>query len=325
MGVLVLLAVAATYRFFGGRPPVVVWTGTVEARTALVGSRTGGRVDEIFVREADHVEAGQPLLRLEEGDLPAQREAALAAREEARAQLARLVSRARPGATARAAEIATARARLSEATAVLEKARIDAARARRLAAGGAVPLVDVEDAETVVRTSEARRDQQAEALRQLETGTASDRDVATAAVRAAEARLAAVDVAIRELVITASRSARVETLDLRPGDILAPNAAAATLLEDDQLFVRIYIPETQLGFARTGQEVLLRVDSFPDRRFRGFIAHIAGVGEYTPRNLQTADERAAQVFAARVEIVEGRHVLRAGMAAFVDVSPPEAP
>ncbi len=126
------------------------------------------------------------------------------------------------------------------------------------------------------------------------------------------------DVLIGELVIRAPRASHVESLDLRPGDILAPNATAGSLVEDDQLYVRIYIPETQLGFVHTGQEVPISVDSFPGRSFHGVVEHVNQVGEYSPRNLQTADERANQVFATRVGLRPDAD-LRAGMAAFVRV------
>jgi multidrug resistance efflux pump len=112
----------------------------------------------------------------------------------------------------------------------------------------------------------------------------------------------------------------VEALELRPGDLLSPNATAATLVEDDQLFVRIYVPETHLGKMSPGSEVPVRVDSFPNRTFTGVVENIASEGEYTPRNLQTPDERAGQVFAARIGLhPEGLRQLRAGMAAYVTV------
>src|SRR5262249_18354711 len=114
-------------------------------------------------------------------------------------------------------------------------------------------------------------------------------------------------------------SARVEALDLRPGDIIAPNTTAATLIEDDQLYVRIYVPETELGHIHVGDKVPINVDSFPGRSFEGVVQHINEVGEYSPCNLQTADERADQVFGTRIGILAGTDVLRAGMAAFIKV------
>jgi len=112
---------------------------------------------------------------------------------------------------------------------------------------------------------------------------------------------------------------RIESLDLRPGTILGPSATAATILEDNQLYVRIYVPETQIGRIHPGDEVPISVDSFPKRTFKGVVDHINAVGEYTPRNLQTADERADQVFATRISLREGADDLRAGMAAFITV------
>ena len=124
---------------------------------------------------------------------------------------------------------------------------------------------------------------------------------------------------IAELTIKAPVAARVEALDLRPGDIIAPNATALTLVEDDQLYVRIYVPETELGHIAIGKEVPIHVDSFPREAFRGVVQHINSVGEYSPRNLQTADERADQVFASRIGITGGAERLRAGMAATITV------
>jgi HlyD family secretion protein len=119
-------------------------------------------------------------------------------------------------------------------------------------------------------------------------------------------------------VIRAPSAARVEALDLRPGDILAPNAPAAALLEEGQLYVRIYVPETEIGHIKVGDSVPITVDSFGAREFPGKVEHIDEKGEYSPRNLQTADERADQVFAARIGLV-GNPELRAGMAATIHV------
>ena len=167
------------------------------------------------------------------------------------------------------------------------------------------------------------RDAQVAALRaqldELLHGTPQDVKSAQGMVDAARGRLQQIDVMLDELTIRAPRAARVESLDLRPGDILAPNAPAATLLEPAELYVRIYVPETQIGHVRPGQQVPIAVDSFPGRAFAGRVESVASEGEFSPRNLQTADERADQVFATRVRIEEGADVLRAGMAAFVRV------
>jgi multidrug resistance efflux pump len=231
---------------------------------------------------------------------------------------------------------------------MVAQARLDAERAHKLAAAGAAGAAEVDLADTRLRTALADRDAAGQVLAELEAGAriedrrqavaradearaaerlvtsgarVEDLTVARAQLDAARARVEQLDLAIAELEIRAPRDARVQSLSLRPGDLLTPNAPAATLLEDDQLFVRIYVPETVIGRVRVGQDVLISVDSFPGERFPGKVTFISEVGEYTPRNLQTADERADQVFAVRIEVAPGsaRDRLRAGMAAFAHV------
>ena len=247
----------------------------------------------------------------------------------------------------RAEEVAAAEARLAQTQAQVDQAKLDNDRARRLAADQAIPQAEADSAETGLRTASALRDAQQKVLDELRAGSRAE-DKAQAAARAAEAEAAAklviegarvedlraaqaevdaakarvdqLDVMLAELTIRApDAAARVESLDLRPGDILAPNAPAATLLEDGQLYVRIYVPETEIGRVHVDQKVPISVDSFPDRTFAGKVEFIAKRGEYSPRNLQTADERADQVFAMRVGLVEGKDELRAGMAANIHV------
>lgn len=247
---------------------------------------------------------------------------------------------------ARAEQIAAAKARLVAAQVAVDKAKLDADRAEKLLATQAISQGQLDDAQALLKGATAQRDAASQELDELRNGSRRE-DIAQAAARAAEARASAqlveagsrvedieaaqasveasqgkldqIDVMLSELLIRAPRAARVESLDLRPGDILAPNATAASLVEDDQLYVRIYVPETQIGHIHPGQEVPIAVDSFPHRTFRGVVEYVNSVGEYSPRNLQTADERADQVFAARVGIREGLGELRAGMAAFIYV------
>jgi multidrug resistance efflux pump len=317
--VLLLIVVAAVVTYVGYRvrraPAPLEWSGTVEAHTIQVGSRVGGRVLEVGVREGDTVAAGQPLVTLEKGDLPAQRIIAQGQLEQAEGVLQKVASRTLP--TARRAELAEAQARLEAEQVMQEKAKLDDERTRKLFSAGAATRVDADNAGLALRTASA----QAAALRaQLETilhGTPEDVRSGKGLVDAAKGRVQQIDVMLDELVVRAPRPSRVESLDLRPGDILAPNAPAAKLLEPSELYVRIYVPETEIGHIHPGLEVPIFVDSFPGRAFRGRVESVASEGEFTPRNLQTADERADQVFASRVRIEDGADVLRAGMAAFV--------
>jgi membrane fusion protein YbhG len=353
------------YRFYLSRKPYE-WSGTVEAHTISVGSRAGGRIAKVLVREGDRVVAGQALLELEPGDWSAQLLQAKAQQMSAEAQLDNLKKGARPEeleqararsltaqaalqqamAGARPEQVQAAEARLAAQEVAVQKAMLDATREHQLAGVGASTRAELENSDMAVRAAVAQRDALKNQLDELKNGSrreevaqararqleqtasmklviAGTRDedvrVAEAAVEAARGRVQQVQAMVDELVIRAPLPARIEALDLRPGDILAPNAPAAVLLEEKELYVRIYVPETLLGRLRVGQAVPISVDSFPGREFRGVVKHINDVGEYSPRNLQTADERADQVFATRVELQEGFTELRAGMAAFIKV------
>jgi HlyD family secretion protein len=142
---------------------------------------------------------------------------------------------------------------------------------------------------------------------------------ARALVAIAKAKLAAVDGQLEELNIRAPKDARIEAIAVRPGDILRPDARAVTILEAGELYVRIYVPEPHLGRIKIGQQVPVSVDSFPKRRFNGRVEHINEVGEFTPRRLITTEERADEVFAARIALLEGEAELKAGMTAFIHV------
>jgi len=342
------------------------WSGTVEAHTISLGSRAGGRIAQVLVKEGDRVKPGDVILRLEPGDWPAQREQAEAQLAMAQATLDKLQAGARPEeiaaakaradsaqamlqettAGARSEEVATAQARLDGQQVAVDKAQKDAERLHKLAGAGAAIPADVDNADLAVRAAIAQRDALTHQLDELRHGARREQ-VAQAAARAAEVRASEqlvtagsrvedirvaeaqvqgaqgkvdqIKAMIDELAIKAPADARVEALDLRPGDLIAPSATAVTLVEDDQLYVRIYVPEIQLGHVHIGATVAIRVDSFPDETFPGVVQHINSVGEYSPRNLQTADERADQMFATRIGLSKAADRLRAGMSATIEV------
>jgi multidrug resistance efflux pump len=124
----------------------------------------------------------------------------------------------------------------------------------------------------------------------------------------------------RERQVLAPAAATVEVLDVRPGDLIAPNTPVATLLERDQIYVRIFIPETLIGRVHLGQKAEIRVDSFPNQVFSGTVEQINQQAEFLPRNVQTREERVHQVFGVKVRVDDSSHRVLAGMAADVKLS-----
>jgi len=156
------------------------------------------------------------------------------------------------------------------------------------------------------------------ALALMKKGSRSeDIAAARAAVEGQKAVIAALERQTAELKIAAPADGVVEAVDIRPGDLLAANAPALTVLETGELWVRAYVPENRLDLA-TGAKVRVTVDSFPGRDFVGKVTFVSRDAEFTPGNVQTVEERSKQVFRIRVTLdAEARKVLRAGMSADV--------
>jgi HlyD family secretion protein len=328
---LLLLIVAvvsyAGYTIYDHRKPHE-WSGTVEAKSISLGSRAGGRVKDVLIHEGALVKKNEPLVVLEAGDLEARKMIAQADIDAAEAFLQKLSNGARPE------ELSQAQARLNEAKAATASAQSIAGqqyaelnRGKSLHATGAISQAEQDARAAAARASGANamqasaRIQEASAALKLITGGTRDEDLraAKANVESAKGRYAIIQNQIDELTIKSPVEARVESVIIRPGDILRPDSVALTVLEESQLFVRIYVPETLMGRLTIGQQVPIYVDSFPKRSFTGTVEHINTVGEFTPRNLATPDERANEVFAARIALKDGHSDLRAGMAAFIKI------
>jgi len=290
--ILILLAAAAVLAataLYAGRfhrDTALQGSGTVEARNIRVGSKIGGRIDKVLVREGDSVQPGQVLITFDDKELKASLEQSRANAEKARRGF-------------RPEEIAEARAAAAQAKADYElkrngyrqediasaQAELDRAKAdeiariwistvttrsrRKISSQSNSAILPKPTGESLSLSNRARgtssMNSSAATVRgnrfrrsalpsgagesgKLERGNRrEDVDLAKAAYAYDEARF-------RERQVTAPSAATVEVLDVRPGDLIAPNTPVATLLEKDQIYVRIYIPETEIGRVKVGQK-----------------------------------------------------------------------
>lgn len=144
-----------------------------------------------------------------------------------------------------------------------------------------------------------------------------DKDEAAAKVAHLEAQLDELDVRRGERTVTAPERAVVETIGVRPGDIAAANQPLVTVLRAADLWVKAYISEVDLGHLRLGQPVEVTIDTYPGHRFQGLVKQISSISEFTPRNVQTIDERRHQVFGFKVRVDDPQGIFKSGMAATV--------
>src|SRR3989441_8732990 len=275
-----LLAATGLYAGWFRRDTALQGSGTVESRDIRVGSKIGGRIDKVLVREGDTVQPGQALTPFDEKELQASLEQPRANAEKARrgyrpeeiAEARAVAAQAKADYELkkngyRHEDIATAQADLDRAKADEIRTHLDFDRYDALARKDLVSKQQRDTAEAnwkvavaqqqsaqhkldelqrgyrleEIASAEAHYHQALANMEKLERGNRpEDVDLAKAAYAYDEARF-------RERQVTAPSAAIIEVLDVRPGDLIAPNTPVATLLEKDQIYVRIYIPETEYG------------------------------------------------------------------------------
>jgi len=139
--------------------------------------------------------------------------------------------------------------------------------------------------------------------------------VAQAQVRQAEAALEVLQVQLDKMTLRSPLAGLVTSRAINVGETAAPGATLLTVADLDEVTLTLYVPETQIGRVKVGQEVEVQVDSYPDRVFKGRVVHISSRAEFTPRNVQTREERVNMVFAVKVALPNPGHELKPGMPA----------
>ena len=145
--------------------------------------------------------------------------------------------------------------------------------------------------------------------------TAEEIAAVEAQVQQAQAQLDSARVLVDKLTLTAPASGQVLDVTAHNGELAVPGAPIVSLADLERVMLTVYVPEDQLGHVWIGQQVEVSVDSFPDRVFVGQVATIAHEAEFTPRNVQTQEERVNMVFAVKVVIPNPDHALKPGMPA----------
>ena len=348
--VAVVLGGTAVYAEWFRRDTALLGSGTVEARDIRVGSKVGGRIDKVLVREGERVESGQTLITFDDQELLASLDQSRAAAEKAkRGFRPEEIAEARAAAAEakanyelrvngyRREDIAAAQSDVDRAAADEVRARLDFERYEALAEKDLVSRQQRDTAQANWKMALAQRQNYQHKLDELKRGYRPEEIASAEAhyreteatldkfrrgnrpedIELAKAAYAYDQARFRERQVLAPSAAIVEVLDVRPGDIISPNTPVATLLEQDQIYVRIYIPETELGRVELGQKAEVRVDSFPKTVFEGVVEQINQQAEFLPRNVQTREERVHQVFGVKIRINDPAGHVLAGMAADV--------
>lgn len=314
IGAVVLVALGlAIYAFINRKPQnsgTLKVSGTIEVTSVALSFKIGGRMTERLVDEGQIVNAGQLVARLEDNELKQELDGRAAEVLASKALVADLE------AGSRREEIAQGEAALARTRADAERLSKDAVRAEALFKREVIPQKELDAARTgrdasaaVVREAEQR-------LKLLKSGPRPDAvKQARAKTEAVAAGMALAETRLAQSILTSPLSGLVLTKNAEPGEMLAPGAPVVTIGKMDEVWLRAYIPETELGRVKVGQTARVTVDSWPGRSFEGKISFISPEAEFTPKNVQTAKERVKLVYRIKITLANPKMELKPGMPA----------
>lgn len=247
--------------------------GRLEAERVDIATKFSGRVKELLVEEGDTVTAGQVLARMDTAELEAQLQEAEAAHNESEQQLDQAI------------------ALLAQRKSELALAEQEYERSRSLGEKGYTPLEKVEQRQSAKLTAEA-------AVRSADAGI----ERAKAAVAAAAARTKRIAETMKDSVLTAPRSGRIEYRVAQPGEVLPAGGRILTLLDLTDVYMTIFLPTDEAGPLEIGAEARIVPDAAPQYVVPATVSFVAADAQFTPKYVETQSEREKLMFRVKVRL-----------------------
>ena len=318
--VLLLLLVTAgvvVYRRAHGdrqQPNEMKLSGNIEAHESLVGFKVTGRIIELPVEEGQAVQSGQLLARLDDADY----RQAVAVDQATAAMRDRQLKLALAG--SRTQDVQAAYQSVLDAKADLAQKQKDLVRYNALYGKDEIAGQTRDQQQTAVERAKATYERQQQMYNELLEGTRKEEiAVDQASLRQAHQTVGLSQVRLDYTTLKAPLSGVITVREAELGEVVSPGTPVYTLADLDHIWVRVYVPETELGRVRWGQEVSVGTDTYPDKRYHGRISFIASDAEFTPKSVQTEQERVTLVYRVKVDIDNANHELKPGMPADVYV------
>jgi HlyD family secretion protein len=320
LGLVIMGAVAgAAWWWLAARKETVneteiVLYGNVDIREVDLAFNNSEHIDRLLVQEGDWVSKDQLLATLHQERLQAELAVAKAKVAARKAVVARLKAGTRPE------EVRQARANFAAARAKLTDIEINFDRTQKLFARNAVPKQVLDDAQAGLEMAQANLKVAKETLALAEAGPrVEDIDEAEAVLNEEEAQLVLAQEILKDTELYAPDDGVIRDRILEPGDMVTPQTPVLTMALTNPVWVRIYVPETELGRLSPGMAARVSTDSYPGKTYQGWIGFISPTAEFTPKNVETPDLRTRLVYQARIYVCNPQHELRLGMPATVAI------
>ncbi len=286
--------------------------GNVDIRQVAVAFYDTGRIKNMLVHEGDRVKAGQLLAELD----PVRLQADLKRKEAELATQQQIVARLEHG--SRPEEIQEARNKVKALQAQVDDARITYERLQRMYVKKSVARQQVDDAQAKYLSLQ----HQLQAARQvlalaIKGPRVEDIAAAKAKLHAKEAAVALARKKLADSKVYAATDGVIQDRIMEPGDMTFPNAPVYTLARTNPVWVRAYVPEPDLGKIWQGMTATISTDSFPGKKYKGWVGYISPTAEFTPKNVESPELRTRLVYQVRVYACDSEGELRLGMPATV--------
>jgi HlyD family secretion protein len=313
----VFLALAGAACRRGDDSGLIVASGHVEATEVIVSTKVPGTIESLSVDEGSVVTAGQDLARIDTTDTRIALDAARAERAQADAELRLRL------AGSRVEDVREARAQVVRAQADLEGAQKDLDRMEGLLASGSGTTKARDDARTRRDVAQAALDAAKERLQRLEAGfRPEEKDAARARLQAADARIEQLEQQLKDaLIVSPIAGVVTERLSDR-GELAARGTGIVVVTDLPNAWLNAYVSEPDLARLRLGQEAEVVTDDGQSRK--GRVSFVASRAEFTPKNVQTRDERVKLVYRIKVALENGDGLFKPGMPATARLAPAAA-
>lgn len=290
-------------------------SGNIEVTEVNAGFKYPGRIAELPVKEGRRVKKGDRLAVIENADIEAQVMQSKAYLSEAKTKLEELRAGARPQ------EVQQAKANVGSAEAEFAKARKDFERAEHLFKNGAISAQNRDAAKKAYDSAVAQQQRALEALSLTKEGPRKEQIAAAEQrVKQAEAGLRNIEERLKDTVLDAPVSGVILRKNVEAGDTIAAGVPVCAIGDLENPWVKVYVKEDKLGPVKLGQKAEIRVDSYPGKVYEGIVTYISSEAEFTPKNVQTQEERVKLVFGIKVSVKNLNDELKPGMPADVIIS-----
>jgi HlyD family secretion protein len=285
-------------------------SGNIEAHESLVGFKITGRIVELPVEEGQQIQAGAFIARLEDDDYKQKvriDEGTVRVRE---SNLALTL------AGTRQQELKATQQNMIDAQVDLDQKKLDNDRMQRLFAKDEVSAQDRDLAATALKRADAAFKAAQQRYSEAEEGSRKeDIAIAQANLNEAGANLGLSRVNLNYTVLHAPSTGVITVRQAELGEVVAPGTPVVTIAELDHIWLRAYIAETDLGRIHWGQAATITTDTYPGKQYHGRISFIASDAEFTPKSVQTYQERVTLVYRIKIDIDNPNHDLKPGMPA----------